>query len=76
VYERLQKVLALIVEDNGGNALVEEQQGKLLFRKLELPEPGSDDDDDDDAEDDDGDEGRALISRFEHLVIVSKDLKV
>jgi len=37
VCDRLQNVLALIVEDKGGNALVEEKRGKE-FRGLDMPE--------------------------------------
>jgi hypothetical protein len=36
VCDRLRNVLALIAEDNGGNALVEEKRGKA-FRGLDLP---------------------------------------
>lgn len=36
VCDRLQNVLALIVEDNGGNALVEEKRGKD-FQGLDIP---------------------------------------
>jgi hypothetical protein len=46
VYERLQNVLAMIDDDKGGNAKVEENRGKH-FSKIEMPDASDEFDNED-----------------------------
>ena len=56
VYNRLVKVLALIVQDKGGNHLVETQRGKLcrdpVLPDFNIEEPNEEEDDGEELEDD------------------------